>query len=111
MIEILPGILWLSTGDDIGRDALRSHGVSVLVTDRDDLAHTNVLRLDVKGEDGPEKLGTAIARLYTKRVCAAVCVNGIPHPRAVVGVLMREVAGVRDTDLIETIAAANYPAM
>lgn len=111
MIEILPGILWLSTGDDNGRDALRSHGVSVLVTDRDDLAYGKVLRLDVKGEDGPQRLGTAIARLYTKRVCAAVCVSGLAHPRALIGVLMREVAGVRDPDMIETITAANFPGM
>ena len=109
MIEVLPGILWLSNGDDSGRDALRSHGVSVLVTDRDDLAYGNVLRLDLREEGGLERLGAAIVRLYKKRVCAAVCVNGMPHPRPLLGVLVREVAGVRDADMIEAIVAANFP--
>lgn len=109
MIEVLPGILWLSSGDDSGRDALRSHGVSVLITDRDDLMYGNVLRLDVRGEGGPERLGAAIVRLYTKRVCAAVCVSGLPHPRPLLGVLVREVAGVRDADTIDAIVAANFP--
>ena len=108
MIEVLPGILWLSSGDDSGRDALRSLGASVLVTDRDDLAYGNVLRVDVRGEGGPERLGAALVRLYTKRVCAAVCVRGLPHPRPLLGVLVREVAGTRDPETIESIVAANF---
>lgn len=105
MFEVLPGILWLASGDDNGHDALRSHGVSVLVTDRDDLSYGNVLRVDMTG------LADAIVRLYTKRVCAAVCVSGLPNPRPLLGALVREVAGVQDVDTIEAIVAANFPGM
>lgn len=105
MFEVLPGILWLSSGDDTGRDALRSHGVSVLVTDRDDLSYGNVLRVDMNG------LAGAIVRLYTKRVCAAVCVSGLPTPRPLLRALVRDVAGVQDADMVEAIVAANFPGM
>lgn len=109
MIEMLPGVIWLGNGDDCSRDALKSHATSVLVTDRDDLAYNNVLKVAVGDENGLERLVAALIRLYMKRVCVAVCLSGLATPRPL---LVRLVSALGCTDAPEEAAALvalNWP--
>ena len=106
MIELLPGILWLTATEDCTSETLRAHGVTVLVTDRDDLGYGTVLR--VTDPRDTERVASDLARLYAHRVCAAIVFSTQSDPRPLQRALVREVAGVRDPDEVEALVEANY---
>ena len=106
MIELLPGILWLTATEDCTSETLRAHGVTVLVTDRDDLGYGSVLR--VTDPRDAERVASDVARLYAHRLCAAIVFSTQSDPKPLQRALVREVAGVRDPEEVDALIEANY---